>query len=262
MAKGVPWLQLGNSDSPPRGSGSGHWVWPIFRGQGRPNCFGPLQRHLVETRHRPRRYPQPPRRKITFAELADAALEYAKANKLSYDDDVIRMKPMREAFGNRTAESITSQDIERWLLSHETWKPATANRYTALFSLVYGLGIDNNKVSTNPVKQVRKRRENNGRERYLTGSEEQTLREQISNRCPQHLPEFEIALHTGMRRGEQFGCEWTWVNLERRVLTIPRSKHGEKRRVYLNDIAVAAFRVLWRFSKGSGRVFGHLYQSD
>jgi integrase len=35
----------------------------------------------------------------------------------------------------------------------------------------------------------------------------------------------------------------------------------EKRRVYLNDDAAAAFRLLWRFSEGGGRVFAHLYAS-
>jgi len=53
-----------------------------------------------------------------------------------------------------------------------------------------------------------------------------------------------------------------WVDWDRRVLTVPRSKHGEKRRVYLNDDAVAAFRLLWRFSEGKGNVFAHLYDSS
>lgn len=63
-----------------------------------------------------------------------------------------------------------------------------------------------------------------------------------------------------MRRGEQYGCEWSWV--ENRVVTVPRSKHGEKRRVYQNDAAVAAFRSLWSFSEGEGQVFAHLYRSS
>ena len=45
-------------------------------------------------------------------------------------------------------------------------------------------------------------------------------------------------------------------------MTIPRSKHGEKRHVFLNDVALSAYRTLWKFSKGEGFVFGHLYRSD
>jgi integrase len=42
---------------------------------------------------------------------------------------------------------------------------------------------------------------------------------------------------------------------------IPRSKHGDQRRAYLNDDAVAVFQLLWRFSGGNGKVFAHLYNS-
>ena len=50
----------------------------------------------------------------------------------------------------------------------------------------------------------------------------------------------------------------TWIAMSS---PFPRSKHGEKRRVYLNDDAVAAFQLLWRFSEGKGKVFEHLYSS-
>jgi integrase len=209
----------------------------------------------------------------TFNELADDAIERAKANKVTWRDDVIRLKPMRDVFGNRAAESITPQDIERWFSAATTprtrngkpsgvrWKPATINRYKALISMVYRQGIKNRKICTNPAKEIERRTENNSRDRYLLEPEELALRRATSESCPEHLQEIEIALHTGMRRSEQYQCDWSWVDVDRRVLTVPRSKHGEKRRVYLNDDAVAALIVLWRFSEGRGRIFAHLYTS-
>jgi integrase len=127
--------------------------------------------------------------------------------------------------------------------------------------MVYRQGITNRRVSVNPAKEVEMRIENNSRDRYLLAHEEAALRSTILEDHPEHLAEVEIALHTGMRRGEQFGCDWSGVDLDRRVLTIPRSKHGEKRRVYLNDDA-AAFQLLWPFSEGKGNVFAHLYNSS
>src|SRR6266852_9963657 len=38
-------------------------------------------------------------RSVLFSELANNALEWSKAHKLSYGDDVIRMKRLLEAFG-------------------------------------------------------------------------------------------------------------------------------------------------------------------
>lgn len=69
-------------------------------------------------------------------------------------------------------------------------------------------------------------------------------------------------VQNGMRRSEQYDCEWAWVDLDAQKLTVPRSKHGQKRYVFLNDAAVAAFRLLWQFSSGEGKAFGHLYRTD
>ena len=213
-------------------------------------------------------------RAVTFNELGDDALEWAKAHKRTWQDDKIRLRPMREGFGDRPAESITPQDIERWFATQgvsrakfgnhkgKKWKPATLNRYKALLSMLYRQGIKNRKVSINPAREVERRRENNARDRYLLTHEEAALRDAMTELAPERLPELDIALHTGMRRGEQYGCEWSWVDLDNRVITVPRSKHGEKRRVYLNDAAEAAFRTLWCFSEGEGQVFAHLYRSS
>lgn len=213
-------------------------------------------------------------KKVTFSELADDAIEWSKAHKLTWEDDEIRLKPMRVAFGTRAAESITPQEIERWFALEgvsrnkgkrregKTWKPATFNRYKALLSMVYRQGIKNRKISVNPAREIERRRENNARDRYLSGQEEASLRDVITESWPERIPEFDIAINSGMRRGEQYNCEWGFVDLERKMLTVPRSKHGEKRRVYLNDRSVSAFQTLWRFSEGTGKVFGHLYTSD
>ncbi len=72
----------------------------------------------------------------------------------------------------------------------------------------------------------------------------------------------EMFFNTGIHRSEQYGCEWSWLDFENKFITVPRSKHGEKRRVYLNDAAISAFKGLWRFSAGTGKVFGHLYRCN
>src|SRR5262249_19570326 len=151
-----------------------------------------------------RKFPERLRVKgITFAELAQDALEYAKAHKISHKTDANRMPPILEAFGTRPADSIQPLDIERWLSSQaerNNWKPATANRYKALFSLVFRLGVENGRVSQNPAKLVRRRREDNGRIRWLHEEEEKKLRAAISANFAQHMPELDIALNTGMRK--------------------------------------------------------------
>jgi len=130
---------------------------------------------------------------VLFSELAHDAIEWAKSHKISWQDDEIRLKPLLETFGSLPADSITPQQFERWLASagvcrnrdkkrnNKKWKPATANRYKALISMVYREGIKNHKVTLNPARQIEKRKENNERVRYMLDDEERSLRSAISS---------------------------------------------------------------------------------
>ena len=85
--------------------------------------------------------------------------------------------------------------------------------------------------------------------------EESRLRAVILADYPAHMPEFEIALHTGMRPSEQYGLIWSRVDLVRKLITIPKSKNGNTRHIPLNSVAQAAFEELFARSSGQGRVF-------
>jgi site-specific recombinase XerD len=194
-------------------------------------------------------------RAVPFSELAKDALEYSRAHKLSYGHDVYRMTKLTAEFGGRAADNITPQTFERWIADHQNWKPATANRYRALLSLVYRLGVQNRKVIQNPARLMRHRKENNSRLRWLTREEEKKLRTAIEVLGAQHLPEFDLALHTGLRRSEQYRLTWDCVDLERQILTVPQSKNGEIRHVPLNSAALTALLMLKKYSSSTGRVF-------
>jgi len=181
------------------------------------------------------------RARVSFAEIGKDALDYSKAHKVhkSYRIDRWHMETLLRWFRERVAEEIMPQDIERRLneLAEDGRKPATVNRYRTLFSLVFSLAVRDGKLSFNPVKQVKKRKENNERVRFLEPDEEATLRAKIRELCPGHEAEFDLALHTGMRRGEQYRLRWQDVDLKRNIVTITRSKHGHARRIQINSVA-------------------------
>jgi site-specific recombinase XerD len=198
---------------------------------------------------------------VGFAELAKDALAYSKAHKRSYGDDVIRMEKVLSSFRGRSAESITPRELERFLAENaeeNDWAPATINRYRALLSLVYRLGIENGKVKENPARLVKHRQENNARVRWLSNEEEVRLRTYIQNTYSEHIPELELALHTGMRLGEMYSLTWENVNISRKVLTIPRSKNGQTRHVPLNATALSALAALRKRGDGTGPVVRNL----
>lgn len=192
---------------------------------------------------------------VTFADIARDALSYSKTNKLSYRNDACRMENLLRWFREYPAEAITPQEIER-RFGQQKWSPATANRYRALLSLAYRLAIRNGKVKENPARLVQHRVEDNARIRFLSPDEETALRTAIAAKFPEHLPEFVLALNTGLRLSEQYGLTWADASLERRVLTIPRSKNGHTRHVPLNQAALLSLEELRERTGGIGFVCG------
>lgn len=209
-------------------------------------------------------------RPATFGEIAKAALEYSEAHKRSYRNDKYRMAKLVEKFGEWKAEAIKPKDIENWLASQTQWAVATKNRTLALMKLAFRLAEKNETIKINPARLVQQKKENNERVRYVNQfdplpteeeylkphtTEEARLRAAIAKLFPAHMLDFDLAIHTGMRSSEQYGLEWTSVNFERHLLTIPRSKHGEARHIQLNAAALSALKTLLPNMERSNFVF-------
>ncbi|MBB5316676.1 tyrosine-type recombinase/integrase [Tunturibacter empetritectus] len=180
-------------------------------------------------------------RVLHFSELIDDALEYVADHKdrRSY---ISKAEIVRKAIGSRPAAEITPQELERWLRSH-CKTAATTNRYKAFISLCYREGLHNGKVTVNPARQVRHRRESVGRLRFLSRDEYDTLHEAIKARFPEHLAEFIVSVNTGMRLSEQYSLTWGQVHLDRRTIDLTKTKNGSARTVHLNADAVAALKT-------------------
>src|SRR5207253_891310 len=86
--------------------------------------------------------------------------------------------------------------------------------------------------------------------------EEDQLRTTILQLFPERLPEFELALHTGLRRGEQYHARWQNVDFERRVFTVPFDKPGRTSHVALNASSLHALVELHARTADSGLVCG------
>lgn len=203
-----------------------------------------------------RKLPEKLRRaSVSFREISQDALEYSDRHKRSARNDHCRMEKLLSWFGDRAADSVTPQMIEE-RFHCQTWSNATANRYRALISLVYRLAIRGGKVRENPAHLVRHRVEGNGRVRFLSPDEEKGLRAAILHLFPERLPEFELALHTGLRQGEQYRSGWPAVDFERRSLTVPLDKAGRTSHVPLNASALHALVELYQRNADSGLVCG------
>jgi integrase len=91
--------------------------------------------------------------------------------------------------------------------------------------------------------------------RFLTVEEEKKLRKVINAKWASHMPELDLAINTGLRKGSQYSLTWEMVDWNGRMLNVPRTKNEEPIHVPLNDAAIAALRVVHDRGDGRGRVF-------
>ena len=196
---------------------------------------------------------------VAFRQISADALAYSKTHKRSYGDDVIRMERILSWFRDWSAESITPDNIEQKLsesMTEQEWSPATYNRHLALLSLTYKLAIRKKKVKENPARLVKRLAENNEKIRFMTAEEETALRAVIVEHYAEHMPEFEVALNTGLRLSEMYNLRWQDVDVSNRVLAVIRSKNGEMRHAPMNSVVMTAFETLGKDRDSrSGYVF-------
>jgi len=96
---------------------------------------------------------------------------------------------------------------------------------------MYNRAIDWGKADSNPVKPIKKLRENPGRERYLSDEEIDLLLGQANNKIK---PILIVALNTGMRFGEIINLEWHSVDFALTTIYLTNTKNGSRRDVPMN----------------------------
>lgn len=192
---------------------------------------------------------------LTFDELADLTIADKKIrlSHRSCKSDRIRLKPIRKAFGHLPAKHVDAGKISAFLakLRDRNLSGSTVNRYRSLISSVYSFAVRTGKLEVNPCRLVPKFKEGAGRVRYLGKDEEEALRKVLRAEPGGDLYEAEIdlALNTGMRRGEQFGLALDRIDLEHGILTVV-GKTGQ-RFIPINSAARVAIEKLYAASNGS-----------
>lgn len=163
---------------------------------------------------------------------------YSKHNKKSFKSDNIMLNIIRNYFGNPYIKDVTPSKLEEfktYLLNERQVKNSTVNRYKALLSKMFNLGIDNNITDSNPVKKMKSLREANFKIRFLTKDEEDKLYKALL-KSPKYLSDIvTMALQTGMRKGEILNLKWDNIDFEFGFIEILESKSGKSRKIPISD---------------------------
>ena len=192
---------------------------------------------------------------VTLSELIDDALEHVAGHKdlRNYQS---KAEIVRADLGGRKAEDITPQELLQWLNGRKK-SAATYNRYKAFLSLCYRVGEQNSKVEKNPARKAPHKREDNARIRFLSREDEYPhLLTSVRKLFPEHVAEFVVSVHTGMRLSEQYSAEWSQYHKDRRAIELTKTKNGHQRTVHLNQDAIDAIEsVRVPGVKMKGRIF-------
>lgn len=186
---------------------------------------------------------------ITFGEMAVIGLNFSRREKRDYERETYRVKTLNAEFGHLAADAIRPADIREFLTDERRgWAKATQNKFLTTMNMIYRESQLASKIpeTLNPCRQVEYRKYLPSRIRYLRDHEEaEILRAIRLFKYKEYEDHYLIAVHTGMRRGEQFGLSWSDVDLDHKIVTLDETKNGDPRIVKLNETALAAFERLW-----------------
>lgn len=207
--------------------------------------------------------PNSPRRGVRFSELAADAIKFSEKHHRASKDFKQRVNLALDEFGDRVAESITTRELQDWvdeMAEEREWTGGTRNRFKSSLSTVFREGMRAGKITVNPARLIRRSKESLGRVRFLSYEEEAKLRRAIAATLPGRIQDeggsafaqLDVALHTGMRKSEQFTATWDQVDLERGFIYLSMTKNGTDRFVTLNSVAVQVLRHLQERHKRLG----------
>jgi site-specific recombinase XerD len=164
---------------------------------------------------------------------------------------------LADDFGNRLADTITTDDLKMWLVHqrlHRKWEDGTYNHYITQLRVIFRLGRQNGKVHENPALDLKKFDLDNDRPRYLKPSEEERLERVLCERWPQHFDAYLFARNTGLRASAQFSLRWHQIDMHERTLTLPkRSRSKYKKKNWVLPVNSVAYAILERRKTASTR---------
>lgn len=197
---------------------------------------------------------------LRFRDLVESALEAKQLRgnqESSLKTDRVRLNRILPALGHVKLRQLTPGRIERFLQDlargdggHDPIKGATVNRFHSLLSSIFQHAVRQGLAHANPLAggSVPWSKESPIHVRFLARDEQRRLLSVIHKDCPRKAVELELAILTGMRRGEQFNAKWADWKIGEGILSVT-GKTGP-REVRINR---EAHRCLARLRKRAAR---------
>lgn len=196
-----------------------------------------------------------------FGDYARSLLDSAEWKaKRSASRNEISLKNLNRVFKNIPLQGINAGRVREYVTmrTKDGVAPATINREISLLkSVLYAAEYDN-LIASNPIRgrRVKKLEENNSREKTILNlnlTDDDLLR-LCDSAAPHFRPILELALVTGMRRGEILKMKWKDIDFGLRMIRIPAENSKTNRDRYI-PISGTLIRLLDSLEKKGDYVF-------
>lgn len=197
-------------------------------------------------------------REMRYAKLAERYLEeHASKKKDGGAEDARRLnKYILPHWKDRRAKDIARADVDELISPIKKRAPYEANRVLALVSVVFSFALDKQIIDHHPslrMKSLRSRE--TARKRALDTAREfrifwrMTSAEGVWKRIlrKREADYLRLVLLTGARRGEIAGMEWSEIDWQGRLWTLPaeRSKNGQALTLPITDGMLTILRPMY-----------------
>ena len=176
-------------------------------------------------------------------------IPHATGRKVTFKNDIAKFRDhIFPVMGEYRLSEVATRDIQKLLDGlKDTLSPATINRVHALLSVFFNLAVAWKKLDRSPCEHLKKLRENNKKERFLSPDEVRSILLEALKEANVFAANAICALLlTGLRREEILRSRYEHLDLEKGSLYLPHTKNGRSRHVVLNDAAKAVFERLPR----------------
>jgi integrase len=224
-------------------------------------------REVLSARAEGRHVKKPREARMTFNDLAKRYHEWSRVNNKSYAVNKHHyINQVTRNFGSRRLADISPWLVEKWKAERIKETGYTEfDRELACLKHMFTKAIEWKMITENPARTVKPFRKTRRRERFLTQEEIRRLLDQL----PDHQrPLIQLALLTGLRRGNLLNLKWEQVNIDLGILIIPaqEAKGGRDLKLPLAPEAVELLKSIPRhpssnyvFCKGDGKPYKDIY---
>jgi integrase len=168
------------------------------------------------------------KRALRFRDLAELALREKQNHGVknsSLRADRVRLTVLDPFVGSLKISKFKPRTFSHALTdiaASRQLTPASFNRYHALVSSICAHAVREELLAINPMAdgRVQRRTEEHIHVRYLERHEQSQVLAQIKRDRPAKADEVELAILTGMRRGEQFNARWADWKIHEGILNV------------------------------------------